>query len=157
MPTLTYPSAEFPGPPSVDLDIPGDWAPVRVPGTLLAARHRDAEDRFAPSIVVRGLTRESEFTLTSAVAELRDSIQARPDGTVEEPFTVDLGGVPFLGVNCSFHDDSAGSVVQTHLFTAARRPGVVDLVQVTGSLAGEHVGHRYGALQAVMQTVRVTR
>jgi hypothetical protein len=51
--TLSYPSTQFPGPPSVTVQIPAEWIPVAVPGTRLAARRTATECRFAPNGVVR--------------------------------------------------------------------------------------------------------
>jgi len=157
MTTLTYPSAQFPGPPSISVDIPQGWAPVRVPGTLLAARRADTAGRFAPNLVVRGFTRSGDFTIGRALAELKAYVQDRSEGQMDAPFAIELEEVPFVGVNVSWTDDRVGDVVQAHLFAGARRGQVVDLIQVTGSVGGEQVGSEYDTLQQLMQTVRVTR
>jgi hypothetical protein len=157
MATLTYPSAQFPGPPSVSVDIPEGWAPVRVPGTLLAARRADTSGRFAPNLVVRGFTRSGDFTIGRALAELRAYVDDRSDGQMDAPFALEIEQVPFVGVNVSWTDERVGDVVQAHLFAGARRGQVVDLIQVTGSVGGAQVGSEYDTLQQLMQTVRVTR
>jgi hypothetical protein len=38
MSILAYPSRNFPGPPSVAVDVPEDWMPVHAPGTALGAK-----------------------------------------------------------------------------------------------------------------------
>ena len=157
MTTLTYPSAQFPGPPSISVDIPEGWAPVRVPGTLLAARRAGTAGRFAPNVVVRGFTRSGDFTMGRALGELRAYVDERNDGQMDAPFTLDIDGVPFVGVNVSWTDDRVGDVVQAHLFAGARRGQVIDLIQVTGSVGGEQVDAEYDTVQELMQTVRVTR
>jgi len=157
MATLTYPSTQFPGPPSVAIDIPEDWTGVRVPGTLVAARRKESMGQFAPNLVVRGFTRSGAFTIGMALRELKDFVEDRPDGTMDTPFEVQIAEVPFVGVNVSWSDDRVGDVVQAHLFAGARRGQVVDLVQVTGSVGGEDAGTEYDTVQQVMQTVRVTR
>jgi hypothetical protein len=157
MTTLTYPSAQFPGPPSISVDIPEGWAPVRVPGTLLAARRADTSGRFAPNVVVRGFTRSGDFTIGRALGELKAYVDERSDGQMDAPFALEIEQVPFVGVNVSWTDERVGDVVQAHLFAGARRGQVVDLIQVTGSVGGEQVGSEYDTLQQLMQTVRVTR
>ena len=157
MTTLTDPSAQVPGPPSVSVDIPEGWAPVRVPGTLLAARRADTAGRFAPNLVVRGFTRSGDFTIGRALGELRNYVEDRAQGQMDPPFALELDSVPFVGVNVSWTDERVGDVVQAHLFAGARRGQVVDLIQVTGSVGGEQVGAEYDTLQQLMQTVRVTR
>ncbi|NNM48060.1 hypothetical protein [Knoellia koreensis] len=157
MTTLTYPSAQFPGPPSVSVQIPDGWAPVRVPGTLLAARRAQSGGRFAPNVVVRGFTRSGDFTIGRALGELKAYVDERTDGEMDAPFSVEIEDVPFVGVNVSWTDEKVGDVVQAHLFAGARRGQVVDLIQVTGSVGGEQVSSDYETLQQLMQTVRVTR
>jgi hypothetical protein len=157
MTTLTYPSAQFPGPPSISVDIPEGWAAVRVPGTLLAARRSDTGGTFAPNVVVRGFTRSGDFTIGRALAELRSYVEDRADGQMDAPFALEIEKIPFVGVNVSWTDERVGDVVQAHLFAGARRGQVVDLIQVTGSVGGEQAGSEYVSLQRLMQTVRVTR
>ncbi len=157
MSTLKYPSEQFPGPPSITVDIPDGWSPVRVPGTLLAARRAQKGDTFAPNLVIRGSTRSAEFTIGRALAELEAFVRERPDGEMDEPFEVEIAEVPFVGVNVSWTDETVGDVVQAHLFAGARRGQVVDLIQVTGSVGGPEVEVEYSTLQQLMQTVRVTR
>ena len=86
MQTLNYPSGQFPGPPAVAVDIPEGWSPVRVPGTLLAARRTSTDGSFAPNVVVRGFTRSGRFTIGRALAELQASSTEQPDGEMEPPF-----------------------------------------------------------------------
>jgi hypothetical protein len=155
--TLAYPSPQFPGPPTVALDIPADWSPVRVAGTLLAARRTASESAFAPNVVVRGFTRSHQFTIGRALGELQAYVAEQDDGEMESPFEVEIEGVPFVGVNVSWTDATIGDVVQAHLFAGARRGQVVDLLQVTGSVGGPDAESEYTAIQQVMQTVRVRR
>jgi hypothetical protein len=155
--TLSYPSTQFPGPPSVTVQIPAEWSPVRVPGTLLAARRTATESRFAPNVVIRGFTRSGAFTIGRALAELKTFVAQKSAGEMEPPFAVEMDGVPFVGVHVSWRDEAVGDVVQAHLFAGARRGQVVDLLQVTGSVGGPDAGAEYTGVQRVMQTVRVTR
>jgi hypothetical protein len=155
--TLAYPSAQFPGPPTVSIDIPGEWSPVRVAGTLLAARRTSSAGAFAPNVVIRGFTRSSRFTIGRALGELQAYVTQQEEGEMEAPFDVEIARVPFVGVNVSWTDDAIGDVVQAHLFAGARRGQVVDLLQVTGSVGGPDAEAEYPEIQQVMQTVRVRR
>lgn len=91
MPHLSYPSETFPGPPSVTVDVPDSWAPVRVGGALLSCRRVESDHGCAPNVAVRGFQRTSDFTMRHAL-------------------------LPFLGVNVSSTDEQIGTVVQIHLF-----------------------------------------
>lgn len=157
MPQLSYPSDTFPGPPSVTVDIPDTWAPVRVGGTLLSCRRINSDHGFAPNVVVRGFQRSADFSMRDALAELTSFLDGQQDGSLDEPFEVELGEVPFLGVNASWVDPEIGTVVQIHLFAGSRRGRIVDLVQVTGSVGGADAEGAYAEVQAVLQTVRVSK
>jgi hypothetical protein len=155
--TLAYPSDQFPGPPTVAIDIPADWSPVRVAGTLLAARQTSSAGAFAPNVVVRGFTRSNQFTIGRALGELAAYVDQQQEGEMETPFEVEIASVPFVGVNVSWADETIGDVVQAHLFAGARRGQVVDLIQLTGSVGGPDAEAEYPAIQQVMQSVRVKR
>jgi len=157
MPQLTYPSETFPGPPSVMLDVPESWAPVRVGGTLLSCRRISSDQGFAPNVVIRGFQRSSDFTMRNALAELRGFVSDHEDGHVDDPFELELEGVPFLGVNVSWTDPEIGTVVQIHLFAGSRRGRIVDLIQATGSVGGEDAQSSYAEVQQILQTVRVAK
>lgn len=157
MPELTYPSEVFPGPPGVTIDVPDTWAPVRVGGTLLSCRRVESEQDFAPNVVVRGFQRTSDFTMRHALEELRSFVADQAEGHVDEPFELELAGVPFLGVNVSWKDPEIGTVVQIHLFAGSRRGRIVDLVQATGSVGGDDAQSSYAEVQQILQALRVTK
>lgn len=156
MPQLSYPSETFPGPPGVSLDIPEAWAPVRVGGTLMACRKIESDHGFAPNVVIRGFQRTADFTIRAALAELRAFVDGRTEGRVDEPFDLELDGVPFLGVNVSWQDEEIGTVVQIHLFAGSRRGRVVDIIQATGSVGGSDMESSYREVQKILQSVRVS-
>lgn len=157
MPELSYPSEMFPGPPSVTLDAPDTWGPVRVGGTLLACRRIESDESFAPNVVVRGFQRTSDFTMRDAIAELRRFLDEQEAGSLDDPFEIELGGVPFVGVNVSWTDPEIGTVVQIHLFAGSRRGRIVDIVQATGSVGGETAESSYAEVQQILQSVRITK
>lgn len=157
MPQLTYPSETFPGPPSVTIDVPDTWAPVRVGGTLVSCRRIASDHGFAPNVVIRGFQRSSDFTMRNALAELRGFVADQQAGNVDEPFELELGEVPFLGVNVSWTDPEIGTVVQIHLFAGSRRGRILDLVQATGSVGGDDAQSSYAEVQQILRTVRVAR
>ncbi|MGO1166037.1 MAG: hypothetical protein ACTMHL_05405 [Janibacter sp.] len=157
MPQLTYPSETFPGPPSVTIDAPDTWAPVRVGGTLVSCRRITSDHGFAPNVVIRGFQRSSDFTMRHALAELRGFVADQKEGHVDEPFELDLGEVPFLGVNVSWTDPEIGTVVQIHLFAGSRRGRIVDLVQATGSVGGDDAQSSYAEVQQILQTIRIAK
>ena len=70
MSTLAYPSADFPGQPSVALEVPEGWEPVHAPGTTMAARLPRA-DAFSPNVVVNIEPCEPAFRVEDSLEQLR--------------------------------------------------------------------------------------
>ena len=92
-----------------------------------------------------------------ALGELRGFVDQQGSGNVDEPFELELGEVPFLGVNVSWTDPEIGTVVQIHLFAGSRRGRIVDLVQATGSVGGDDAQNSYGEVQQILQTIRIVK
>lgn len=157
MPELRYPSEVFPGPPGVTIEVPETWAPVRVGGTLLACRRIQSDHGFAPNVVIRGFQRTADFTMRHALEELRGFVATQADGHVDEPFELELGDIPFVGVNVSWKDPEIATIVQIHLFAGSRRGRIVDLIQATGSVGGGDAQSAYAEVQQILQTIRATR
>ena len=158
MTQYSFPSETFPGPPRVSLELPDDWSPVPVPGAVLAVRGPAAEGGATrPRIVVTHSTRPAGYSVRTALGELRTFVEAQEDGVVDEPFTVEVGEEPVVGVNLSWTDRAAGTMVQVHLFSGVRRAGVVDLVHVMGAVGGEQAEQEYADLHGHLQTLEIRR
>ena len=91
-----------------------------------------------------------------ALEELRGFVAQQQEGSVDEPFELELGDVPFVGVNVSWVDPQIGTIVQIHLFAGSRRGRVVDLLQATGSVGGNDAQSAYAEVQQVLRTIRAT-
>lgn len=158
--TVTFPSALFPAPPSIEVDLPDDWEPVQAPGTVLAARRRTASaSGFVTNLVVRIERREPGMQVPTALDEIRGTAERRPQGVTSEPFAAQLGGVDFVGLDLSWVDEQVGTVLQAHLFhvvPAGDPAGTPQLVQLTGSCAGPQAQEEYEVLRTVLSSARVT-
>jgi hypothetical protein len=135
MTTLAYPSADFPGPPAVALEVPDGWEPLHAPGTTLAAR----------------LPREESLGQVADVARSRG-------GAVSEPYAADLGDARFVGCDATWPDADVETVLQANLFHVVAgedgAPGY--LVQLTGAVGGAEAETDYELIRDVITTVRVT-
>src|SRR3954470_11598491 len=88
MPTLAYPSADFPGQPSVSLEVPDGWEPAHAPGTTLAARlPRDGV--FAPNVVVRIEPCAPGFRVDASLEQVA-AMAASRGGAVSELYAAEL-------------------------------------------------------------------
>lgn len=156
MSTLAYPSTDFPGPPSVAIEVPDGWLPVHAPGTALAAK-QPREDAFAPNVVVSiepcgsGPADEESVGRIAALAESRG-------GAASEPYAAELGGARFVGCDATWPDADVETILQANLFHVVRpeREGAASwLVQLSGSVGGPSAEADYELIRGVLASVRV--
>jgi hypothetical protein len=157
MRTISYPSAAFPGPPHIELDLPDGWSPLRLGGVLMAAREVSAPTGFASNVVVKGYARDLHFDVREVMRDLHAFAGDQPSGVVDDPFRLTIGGVPWLGVNVSWVDPEIGQLLQAHLIAGWERGTFLDLVHVVGAVGGGDVMRAYQSLHDVLVSVRVSR
>jgi hypothetical protein len=156
MSTLAYPSPDFPGPPSVAIDVPEGWLPVHAPGTALAAK-LPREGAFAPNVVGSieqcgpGTTEEESVGRVTALAQSRG-------GDASEPYAAELGGARFVGCDATWPDADVETVLQANLFHVVRpeQDGAAWwLVQLSGSVGGPSAEEDYELIRGVLGSARV--
>jgi len=155
MTKLVFPSKEFPAPPAITLDIPDDWLPEHAPGAVMAARRGAQEGTFTPNVVVRVERRPADFEVVGALAELRELVTSRSQGTFSEPFKAVIDGRLFVGCDLSWVDDRVGTVLQAHLFGGFPSGPFLQLVQVTGSVGGAQADEEYPTVKAIIKSLTV--
>lgn len=157
MSTLAYPSADFPGQPSVALEVPDGWEPAHAPGTTMAAR-LPREGAFAPNVVVTIEPCGPEFRVEDSLEQIASLATSR-GGAVSEPYAADLGGSAFVGCDATWPDPDVETVLQANLFhlVSSEAPeGGAHLVQLTGAVGGPEAVADYELIRQVLTTVRVT-
>lgn len=156
MTTLVYPSPDFPGLPSVALEVPGGWEPAHAPGTTLAAR-LPREGAFAPNVVVSIEACPPSYDLDESLGQIRAMAHTR-GGAASEAYAARLGGRDFVGCDATWPDPDVETILQANLFAVVTsgppdRPG--HLVQLTGAVGGPDAERDYELVRAVLSTVRV--
>ena len=157
MTTLAYPSADFPGQPSVALEVPDGWEPAHAPGTTMAAR-LPREGAFAPNVVVTIEPCGPEFRVEDSLEQIASLATSR-GGAVSEPYAADLGGAAFVGCDATWPDPDVETVLQANLFhlVSSEAPDAgAHLVQLTGAVGGPEAVSDYELIRQVLTTVRVT-
>jgi hypothetical protein len=156
MSTLAYPSDDFPGQPSVALEVPEGWEPVHAPGTTMAAR-LPREGAFAPNVVVNIEACEPAFRVEDSLDQLRAMATSR-GGAVSEPYAAELGDAQFVGCDATWPDPDVETVLQANLFhvAGADSGSGAHLVQLTGAVGGASAEADYELIRQVLTTVRVT-
>jgi hypothetical protein len=156
MTSLMYPSVDFPGPPSVSLDVPDGWQPVHRPGLLLAAK-LPREGQFAPNVVVGVEPCPPGFSAEEPMGRMRELARSR-SGQASEVYAAVLGEHEFVGCDSTWPDETLETVLQANLFhvlwpQGSEHPGW--LVQLTGAVAGPSAEADYELIREVIMTARI--
>src|SRR5699024_12700768 len=93
---ISYPSAEFPGPPRITGEIPDAWQTLTAPGVQLAVAQPRVEGSFRTNVVVTVQRCAADFTLEAARAGLEQRKAASPE--LEELATaeIDVDGTSWI-------------------------------------------------------------
>ncbi|EWT06413.1 hypothetical protein N864_21630 [Intrasporangium chromatireducens Q5-1] len=157
MTTLTHPSVQFPGPPTVSLDVPDGWVPVHRPGLLLAAK-LPREQAFAPNVVVNVEAYAPGLGVDAPMARMREMARSR-SGHASEPYAAQLGDREFVGLDSSWPDDEVETILQANLFHVVEPEGGTGprwLVQLTGAVGGPTAEQDYDLVRKVLLTTTVS-
>jgi hypothetical protein len=166
MSTLAYPSADFPGQPSVALEVPEGWQPAHAPGTTMAAR-LPRDGAFAPNVFVRVERCGPEYRIEESLEQIASLATSR-GGAVSEPYAAELGGAQFVGCDATWPDADVETVLQANLFhlvpsgasaascAPAHLAHLAHLVQLTGAVGGADAVADYELIRQVLTTARVT-
>lgn len=155
MTTVTYPSPVVPGPPRIALEMPEGWEQVWSPETLVAIREADAEDHFAPNVVVRFFQRVGTFAEAEIRAEMEQYAKAKTEGEVGPLKSQTIGDREWIGIDVAFVDERVGTVAQMHWFTAQQQNDVVDVLQASASFAAGRRETDYPVVDGVIDSIRV--
>ncbi|WP_295699817.1 hypothetical protein [Lapillicoccus sp.] len=158
MTTISSPSELFPAPPEVSLDLPQGWEPTTAPGALLSARKPGADRDFMSNVLVRVEHREDDFTVDRAVEEIRATAAGRAQGETAGVFRGEIDGCVFDGIDLSWVDDRAGTLLQVHLFHTLEPVvpgGAVNLLQLVGTCGGSAAATDYPVIKTIIRSARV--
>lgn len=159
MTTISSPSELFPTPPGVSLELPEGWEPTSAPGALLAARKPGPVGQFMSNVIVRVDHREDGFTVDRAIEEIRADAAQRTQGETAGVFRGEIDDCAFDGIDLSWVDQRAGTLLQVHLFHTLEplvTGGAVTLLQLVGTCGGGTAAADYPVLKSILRSARVT-
>lgn len=152
MPVLVHPGPSAPAPPGVRLEVPESWVASPAGDALLRAAGPGVDGRV--EVVVRHRADPPEDLAPDLVAALA-AAAGGPEGEVEEPFVVEIGGREWHARNVSWDEDGT-AVVEVHLVTALPATDEASrVVHVAGRVGGEGLDADYDVLQQVLETLVV--
>lgn len=158
MTTLSFPSATFPAPPQVHLDVPEGWEPVHVPGAALAVMRPEPSNVFRPNIVVTLLDGADGTDPHAALEAATQRVREHRDAEIGEVREATVSGVDFIGRNTSFVDEQAGTIAQMHLFgaVASGPEGHRTLIQLTATFGAAHAAEDATVVHQIIKSMTIT-
>ena len=154
--TISYPSADFPGPPQISCEIPEEWETLTVPGVQLAAAQPRVEGRFRANVVVTVQRFGPDFTLEAARAGLDQRKAALPG--LEEIGTgeIELEGTTWIASEYGYTQPGRPTVVQAARYAVVDRGDVAtDVVEIVGSCGAENAEEEIELVRSFQDSVRL--
>lgn len=153
--TVQYPSAEFPGPPRIALEVPDDWETLTVPGVQVAVAQPRIEGRFRANVVVTVQRFGPDYTLVAARDGLAQRKAALPE--LEELGTgeVEVAGTTWIASEYGYTQPGRDTVVQASRYAVLDRGVATDVVEIVGSCGAERAEDEIEIVRAVQDSVTV--
>lgn len=154
--SISYPSADFPGPPRISVEVPDDWETLTVPGVQLAVAQPRIEGQFRANVVVTVQRFGPDFTLEAAKAGLEQRKAALPE--LEELGTgdIDVEGTTWIASEYGYTQPGRPTVVQAARYTVLDRGGVaMDVLELVGSCGAESAEDEIEVVRAIQDSVSV--
>lgn len=154
--SIEYPSADFPGPPRVRVDVPEDWETLTVPGVQLAVAQPRVEGRFRANIVVTLQRFGPEFGLDAARSGLEQRKASLPE--LEELGTgeIEIEGRTWIASEYGYTQPGRPTVVQAARYAVLDRGGVAtDVLEIVGSCGAEGADEEIETVRAIQDSLRL--
>lgn len=152
--TLTFPSEAFPASPSLQVDQPEGWVALAGVGLPIALAQEVAPGRFRPNVLVTVTRFGADHTVAAARKEVNARLKSLPrfTETLRENAAELLGG-PGMRVEGYFGDGKGGTLVQALRMGVLAAGPVFDVVQITGTCAGDQVESVFGQIREIQDSL----
>ncbi len=151
---IEFPSADFPGPPRISLQVPDDWETLTVPGVQVAVAQPRVEGQFRANVVVTVQRFGPEFTLEAARAGLERRKAALPE--LEELGTgeLEVEGNTWIASEYGYTQPGRPTVVQAARYAVIDRGGVAkDVLEIVGSCGAESADEEIETVRSIQDSV----
>ncbi|HEX7349947.1 hypothetical protein [Brachybacterium sp.] len=154
---VEYPSADFPGPPRISLEVPDDWETLTVPGVQLAVAQPRVDGQFRANVVVTVQRFGPEFTLQAAKAGLEQRKAALPE--LEELGTgeIEVEGTTWIASEYGYTQPGRPTVVQAARYAVVDRDGVAkDVLEIVGSCGAESADDEIETVRTIQDSLSLS-
>ena len=151
---IQYPSADFPGPPQISIEVPDDWETLTVPGVQVAVAQPRVEGSFRTNEVVTVQRIGSDFTLDAARQGLVQRKAALPE--LEELGTgeIEIEGMTWIASEYGYTQPGRPTVVQAARYAVVDRGGAAkDVLEIVGSCGAESADDEIETVRAIQDSI----
>lgn len=147
---LRFPSDAFPAAPVLSMPCPAGWVALAGVGLPLAAAKEVPAGQFRPNVLVTVQRLGADHTDAASRAEVGARLKALPRfaETLREDACEVLGSTG-LRVEGYFADGKGGTLVQALRMVVLHNGPVVDVVQITGTCAGDQVSDAFAEIREI--------
>lgn len=147
---LRSPSDAFPAAPVLSMPCPDGWVALAGVGLPLAAAKEVPAGRFRPNVLVTVQRQGAGHSDSAARAEVETRLKALPrfSETLREDACEVLGSTG-LRIEGYFADGKGGTLVQALRMVVLQNGPVVDVVQITGTCAGDQVDAAFAEIRRI--------
>lgn len=152
--SIEFPSADFPGPPRITLEVPDGWETLTVPGVQVAVAQPRVEGQFRANVVVTVQRVGPEFSLAEARAGLEQRKAALPE--LEELGTGELErqGTTWIASEYGYTQPGRPTVVQAARYAVIDRGGIaMDVLEIVGSCGAESADQEIETVRGIQDSV----
>ena len=156
--SVSYPSAEFPAPPQVTVEVPDDWEMLTVPGVQMALAQPRQEGKFRANVVVTVQRFGPGFTLEAAKEGLEQRKSALPE--LEELGTgeIDVEGTTWIASEYGYTQPGRSTVVQAARYAVVARGDVAtDVIEIVGSCGAESAEDEIELVRSIQDSVQLAQ
>ena len=154
METIKYPSAMFPGPSRITLQLPEGWQGVAVPSTLIAAERTVPPGEFISNVIVRSQRVGPGVTLRRAAEIADEGIDGLTDVEDIGRWLVKSDSLEGYAREFAYRDATAGTLAQAWRVFVVNYQTVTDLIEVVGSVVPSR-SDDFSEVRAILDSVQI--
>jgi hypothetical protein len=152
--SIRFPSEEFPSWPAIALALPEHWSGVQVASTLMAARRAVPEGQFMSNVIVRAQRVGGDVDLEAAAKVVDDGVAQLEEVEHIGRWLIETDGRQAYAREFAYRNPQVGTVGQAWRIFVVEHDGVVDLVELVGTVSAARTGD-LAEVRAIMDSVEI--
>ncbi|AJT42374.1 hypothetical protein [Psychromicrobium lacuslunae] len=151
-----FPSAQFPGFPSVSVEVPEGWLPRAVQDTLAAWVRPEESGEFASNLVLSITRLATPRSLAEATESIEQATSQLNEVELFDSVDVTLNGQDWHVHEYVFVHPQVGTLIQVMAVASIQSGEFTDTVQLTGSISPANQERDVDAVRDIIRSAEVT-